>query len=51
MKAGEQRGTSDRFVLKLVKPGQLGADAPKSGQWHYGRASGQARALFRCVRS
>ena len=31
MKAGEQRGTSDRFVLKFVKPGQLGVDAPKTG--------------------
>jgi predicted methyltransferase len=30
MSAGEQRGMSDRFVLKFVKPGQLGSDAGKS---------------------
>lgn len=28
--AGEQRGTSDRFVLKFVKPGQLGSESNKS---------------------
>jgi predicted methyltransferase len=28
--AGEQRGTSDRFVLKFVKPGQLSSEADKS---------------------
>jgi predicted methyltransferase len=29
--AGEQRGTSDRFVLKFVKPGELSSGAKATG--------------------